>query len=110
VSSTFLRFLLASFSTISVPCTFVSMVLTALHDEADAHRRREVEDHIHPVHELGEDRLVEHAVDRVVEEGFPLRCSTFSIDPVERLSTTWTSSPARGAPPRGGSPRTPPRR
>ena len=30
MSSTFFRFLLASFSTISVPCTFVSMVLTGL--------------------------------------------------------------------------------
>ena len=30
MSSTFLRFLLASFSTISVPCTLVSIVLTGL--------------------------------------------------------------------------------
>ena len=95
-TSTFFFFLFASASTTSVPRTLVSIVRTgALDDGLDADRRRKVDDHVALIDQLGEDRLVMDGVDRVVEAGvaaFQVLDVAEAL-PVERSSTTKTSSP-----------------
>ena len=52
----------------SVPCTLVSIVCTgSLDDQLHAHRGGQVEHHVGAIDELGDERLVEHRVDRVAE-------------------------------------------
>ena len=60
--TTFFFFLLACFSTISVPCTLVSMVWTGLSTiSLHADGGGEVEDDVAAVDQLGQQRLVRHA-------------------------------------------------
>ena len=57
----------------SVPCTLVSMVCTgSCDDQLHADGRGQVEDHRGAIDELGDQRLVEHAVDGVVEAAVAL--------------------------------------
>ena len=75
-------FLLACLSTTSVPCTLVSMVWTGLlDDQLHADGGGEMEDDVVAIDQLGEQRLVDDRVDRVVElRRSALRC----VDVVDR--------------------------
>ena len=93
--STCFFFLFGVLSTTSVPCTLVSIVRTGLSTisltPTAAARWKTTS---HSVDQLGDQRLVEDAVDRVVRSrGWPFRCAMLSMLPVDRSSRTMTSSP-----------------